>query len=226
MERSGEDARCPLHKETEKDHRNVGKRAVASSYRNYNTALMWNNAQYLFVQKLQDRVQAGRAVSCSYTNYRIVLMRHNALYPVQTQTTGSCWCGTTRCILFRQKLQDRVDAAQRSVSCSDTNYRIMLMRDALRSLYNQTNYMGYHDADFRRSQTAHASNKVDIRGRLHSGWTSCARSQCFLFRCVEQTTGYSARTRSIVSQSVCLSVSLSQTQLATTHIATGFTQFP
>jgi hypothetical protein len=29
------------------------------------------------------------------------------------------------------------------------------MRDALRSLYNQTNYMGgYHDADSRRSQTA------------------------------------------------------------------------
>jgi hypothetical protein len=43
------------------------------------------------------------------------------------------------------------------------------MRDALRSLYNQTNYRGYHDADLRRSQTAHASNKVDIRGRLHSG---------------------------------------------------------
>ena len=48
----------------------------------------------------------------------------------------------------------------------------------------------------------------------------------FLYRSVEQTTAYSAWTRSTVSQSVSLSVSQSQIQLATTHIATGFLQFP
>ena len=56
------------------------------------------------------------------------------------------------------------------------------------------------------------------------------RAHSFLYRSVEQTIGYSARTRSTVSQSVCRSVyrsvSQSQTQLATTHIATGFLQFP
>jgi hypothetical protein len=65
----------------------------------------------LFLLKLQDRADAGqRAVSCSYRKYRIVLMWDNALYPVRTENTGSCWCGRTRCILFLQKLQDRVDA--------------------------------------------------------------------------------------------------------------------
>ena len=48
----------------------------------------------------------------------------------------------------------------------------------------------------------------------------------FLYRSVEQTTGYSARTRSTVSQPVGQPVSQSQPQLVTTHIATGFLQFP
>jgi len=50
----------------------------------------------------------------------------------------------------------------------------------------------------------------------------------FLYRSVEQTTGYSAWTRSTVSQcqSVGQSVKQLQIQLATTHIATGFLQLP
>jgi hypothetical protein len=56
-------------------------------------------------------------------------MRDNAMYPVRTENTGLCLSGTTRCVLFVQRLQDRADAGQRAVSCSYSNYRIVLMRD-------------------------------------------------------------------------------------------------
>jgi hypothetical protein len=56
-------------------------------------------------------------------------MRDNTQCPFPAETTGLCLSGTTRCVLFVQRLQDRADAGQRAVSCSYSDYRIVLMRD-------------------------------------------------------------------------------------------------